>query len=79
MIWKAIGRAALALGMVVWTQSMALCQERPSPCWCWLDLVPDAGATTVSLTVAALEGDPAPDIDSVRDEWVANLNRLGDL
>jgi phosphonate transport system substrate-binding protein len=29
MIWKAIGRAALALGMVVWTQSMALCQERP--------------------------------------------------
>lgn len=51
----------------------------PSPCWCRLDLVPDAGATTVSLTVAALEGDPAPDIDSVRDEWVANLNRLGDV
>jgi hypothetical protein len=51
----------------------------PSPCWCRLDLVPDAGATTVSLTVAALEGDPAPDIDDVRDEWVANLNRLGDL
>jgi len=51
----------------------------PSPCWCRLDLVPDAGATTVSLMVAALEGDPAPEIDSVRDEWVANLNRLGDL
>ncbi len=51
----------------------------PSPCWCRLDLVPDAGATTVSLMVAALEGDPAPDIDEVRDEWVANLNRLGDL
>ena len=51
----------------------------PSPCWCRLDLVPDAGATTVSLMVAALEGDPAPDIDSVRDEWVANLNRLGDV
>lgn len=50
----------------------------PSPCWCRLDLVPDAGATTVSLIVAALEGDPAPDIDAVRDEWVANLNRLGD-
>ncbi len=49
----------------------------PSPCWCRLDLVPDAGATTVSLMVAALEGDPAPDIDSVRDQWVANLNRLG--
>ncbi len=51
----------------------------PSPCWCRLDLVPDAGATTVSLMVAALEGDPAPDIDDVRDIWVANLNRLGDL
>ncbi|MGB8860028.1 MAG: J domain-containing protein [Ilumatobacteraceae bacterium] len=51
----------------------------PSPCWCRLDLVPDAGATTVSLVVAALEGDPAPDIDAVRDEWVANLNRLGDV
>ena len=51
----------------------------PSPCWCRLDLVPDAGATTVSLTVAALEGNPAPDIESVRDEWVANLNRLGEV
>ena len=51
----------------------------PSPCWCRLDLVPDAGATTVSLMVAAIEGDPAPDIDDVRDVWVANLNRLGDL
>jgi hypothetical protein len=49
----------------------------PSPCWCRLDLVPDAGATTVSLAVAALEGDPAPDIDAVRDVWVANLNSLG--
>lgn len=47
----------------------------PSPCWCRLDLVPDAGATTVSLTVAAVEGEPAPDIDAVRDVWVANLNQ----
>lgn len=47
----------------------------PSPCWCRLDLVPDAGATTVSLTVAAVDGAPAPDIDAVRDVWVANLNQ----
>jgi hypothetical protein len=51
----------------------------PAPCWCRLDLVPDAGATTVSLTVAGIEGDPSPDVEAVRDEWVANLNRLGDL
>jgi hypothetical protein len=50
----------------------------PSPCWCRLDLVPDAGATTVSLTVAAVEGEEPPDIDAVRDVWVANLNTLGD-
>lgn len=48
----------------------------PEPCWCRLDLVPDAGSSTVSITLAGVEG-PAPDIDAVRDEWVANLNRLG--
>lgn len=50
----------------------------PSPCWCRLDLVPDAGATTVSLVVAGVDGEPTPDPEDVRDEWVANLNRLGD-
>lgn len=47
----------------------------PSPCWCRLDLVPDAGSTTVSLTVARVGDDPAPDIDLVRDTWVAGLNQ----
>ncbi len=50
----------------------------PAPCWCRLDLVPDAGATTVSLIVAGVDGDPTPDPEAVRDEWVANLNRLGE-
>jgi hypothetical protein len=48
----------------------------PAPCWCRLDLVPDAGATTVSLIVAGIDGDPTPDPEHVRDEWVSNLNRL---
>jgi hypothetical protein len=48
----------------------------PAPCWCRLDLVPDAGATTVSLMVAGVDDAPTPDPESVRDEWVANLNRL---
>ncbi|MEY2582968.1 MAG: hypothetical protein QOE09_2817 [Ilumatobacteraceae bacterium] len=48
----------------------------PSPCWCRLDLVPDAGGSTVTLTVASIDGVPAPDVDAVRDLWVANLNRL---
>ncbi|MCU1392186.1 MAG: hypothetical protein JWM34_614 [Ilumatobacteraceae bacterium] len=51
--------------------------HEPSPCWCRLDLVPDAGASTVSLTVAAIDGVPAPLLDDVRDVWVLNLNRPG--
>jgi hypothetical protein len=50
--------------------------DEPAPCWCRLDLVPDAGATTVTLTVASVGDRPAPDVESVRDTWVANLNRL---
>ena len=49
----------------------------PLRCWCRLDLVPDAGASTVSLTIAALPDEPLPDIDDVRDLWVAALNHLG--
>jgi hypothetical protein len=48
----------------------------PAPCWCRLDLVPDAGGSTVTLTVASIGGVPAPDVEEVRDLWVANLNRL---
>jgi DnaJ domain len=48
----------------------------PAPCWCRLDLVPDAGGSTVTLTVASIDGTPAPDIEHVRDVWIANLNRL---
>lgn len=49
----------------------------PTPCWCRLDLVPDAGASTVSLTVAAVGGSPAPAVDDVRDVWVHHLNQPG--
>jgi DnaJ domain len=51
--------------------------EEPYACWCRLDLLPDAGATTVSLTLAGLGLNPPPDLDDVRDLWVANLNQLG--
>jgi hypothetical protein len=48
----------------------------PASCWCRLDLVPDAGGSTVTLTVASIEATPAPDVEDVRDVWVASLNRL---
>jgi hypothetical protein len=38
-------------------------------CWCRLELVPEAGGTTVSLTVAG-----RVDIEAVRDLWIAALN-----
>jgi hypothetical protein len=49
----------------------------PLRCWCRLELVPDAGASTVSLTIAAFADDALPDIDAVRDLWVSTLNQLG--
>jgi hypothetical protein len=44
--------------------------------WCRLDLVPDAGASTVSLIVAGEPGLPPPDLDGVRDAWIGGLNQL---
>ena len=50
----------------------------PIRCWCRLDLVPDAGASTVSVTIARLPDEPdLPDIDDVRDLWVQCLNDVG--
>lgn len=44
--------------------------------WCRLDIVPDAGSSTVSLAVAAEPGHPRPGIDEVRDSLVRALNQL---
>jgi hypothetical protein len=49
----------------------------PFDCWCRLDLVPDAGASTVALTLGSIDARPVPDLDVVRDAWVAELNTLG--
>ncbi len=51
--------------------------------WCRLDLVPDAGASTVSLTAAVDATALAPlaiagpeIVDTVRDWWIRGLNQL---
>ena len=49
----------------------------PSECWCRLELVPDAGTCTVSLTVVSVGDKPAPLLDDVRDMWVRHLNMPG--
>lgn len=55
----------------------------PFACWCRLELVPDAGASTVSLVVGQIDDEPEPltaeppSAEAVRDLWVEELNRLG--
>ena len=56
--------------------------HEPAPCWCRLELVPDAGGSTVSITVATPAGADlsATDlsfVERVRDVWVEQLNQLG--
>ncbi len=46
------------------------------PAWCRLEIVPDAGASTVSITTARTPGHPTPDVYDVRDAWIHALNRL---
>lgn len=48
----------------------------PLSCWCQLDVVPDAGASTVSVAIAATEGHPLPALVEVRNAWIEVLNRL---
>jgi len=48
---------------------------QPTQCWCRLELVPDAGASTVSITLASYAEQPIPPIEAVRDLWVQQLNQ----
>lgn len=52
----------------------------PAECWCRLELMPEAGATMVALTIAHVEGTPwpPPGIDDVRDAWIEALSALGE-
>jgi hypothetical protein len=48
----------------------------PAPCWCRLELLPEAGGTTVNLTVASVGRSMAPTVEVVRDTWIDQLNAL---
>jgi hypothetical protein len=56
--------------------ALEVAMTQPYQGWCRLDLVPDAGASTVSLVVAGEPGAAPPDIDAVRDAWIGGLNQL---
>lgn len=55
---------------------LELALTEPMGGWCRLDLMPDAGASTVSITVAGAPGHPTPSVDAIRDTFVDGLNRL---
>ena len=44
--------------------------------WCRLELVPDAGSTTVSLLVDSDRPGDGATVTEIRDAWIAGLNRL---
>lgn len=44
--------------------------------WCRCDLVPEAGATTIHITVGSDGAAPVPSVESVRDLLVAALNSI---
>lgn len=44
--------------------------------WCRCDLVPEAGATTVSIVVGAMDCAPLPNAEEVRDYLVEALNNI---
>lgn len=48
----------------------------PLACWCQLDVVPDAGASTVSVSIAPLDGRALPLLVDVRNAWIVALNGL---
>jgi hypothetical protein len=48
--------------------------QEPAPCWCRLELLPEAGATTVMMTVAGIQHVRPPIVEDVRDTWIEALN-----
>ncbi|MDQ1423813.1 MAG: hypothetical protein QOD72_1311 [Acidimicrobiaceae bacterium] len=69
--FEALLAAASWLGDVLVGDPPYLLEVRISDpsCWCRLELLPEAGGSSVSLTVA---GDV--DVDAIRDLWVGALN-----
>ena len=48
--------------------------EGPLRCLCRLELLPEAGSTSVGMVLVGLDGGPPPETDVVRDAWIAAIN-----
>lgn len=70
--------AAVELGDVVRAEEpylLAVLLDHPGPCQCLLELAPDAGGTTVTIEVAPRHDGTCPDVEEVRDAFVAEIGR----
>jgi hypothetical protein len=75
--FAALERAAVNLGEVVAEDPPYLLEvllEEPAPCWCRLELLPEAGGTTVMMMVAGIRHLRPPLVEDVRDTWIDALN-----
>lgn len=74
--YEALVACATEMALVVEDPPYLLEVEFDEPFWCWcrLELFPDAGATTVALTVRTTADGPG--LEAVRDRWIGRLNRL---
>ena len=54
--------------------AIEMLMEDPPMTWCRLELVPDAGSTTVGIVVDG--PDPGPSAEEIRDQWVRTVNEL---
>ena len=77
--FEALLLAAAALGEVEDDDppyGLDVLMSAPLGCWCHLSVVPDAGASTVSIAVAPEPEAALPPIERVRDAWITELNSL---
>lgn len=77
--FEALGIVAASIGEVIDDDPpyrLEVVLDHPLRCWCRLELLPDAGSSTVNVTVGAAVGTSRPSVEQVRDLWIEQLNRL---
>jgi hypothetical protein len=75
--YAALERVAVGLGQIVAEDPPYVLEavlRPPYLCWCRLELLPEAGATTVMLVVGGVRHRRPPVIEEVRDLWIDALN-----
>ncbi len=51
--------------------------DAPLSCWCRLELLPEGASTSVGVVLVGLDGGEPPEVEEVRDAWIAAVNETG--